>query len=105
MDCDQIGTLVDAAIDEHSFSDVVRVRHHGDVIYERAAGYTDRANRIPNTLETRYGTYDPFVTGCDAGVSFWSSYRPSEGLEFSVLSNTTDGAWPIVDQIRASVEG
>lgn len=53
----------------------------------------------------RDGTYDPFVTGCDAGVSFWSSYRPSEGLEFSVLSNTTDGAWPIVDQIRASAEG
>ncbi len=47
MDCDQIGTLVDAAIDEHSFSDVVRVRHYGDVIYERAAGYADRANRFP----------------------------------------------------------
>lgn len=55
MDCDHLGTLIDAAMDENDFSGVVCLRHHGDVVYERAAGYADRANRIPNTVETRFG--------------------------------------------------
>ncbi|MBN1249731.1 MAG: hypothetical protein JXC32_18860, partial [Anaerolineae bacterium] len=51
------------------------------------------------------GTFTPFVTGCDAGVSFRSSYRPAVELEMTVVSNTTNGAWPIVDRISTSVEG
>ena len=33
--------------------------------------------------------------GCDAGVSFRSVHEPHSGLTHTVLSNTTDGAWPI----------
>jgi CubicO group peptidase (beta-lactamase class C family) len=34
--------------------------------------------------------------GSDAGVSFQTVYDPRERFTYTVLSNTTDGAWPIV---------
>ena len=35
------------------------------------------------------------LEGSDAGVSFRSVHDPDERLTYTVLSNTTDGAWPI----------
>jgi len=37
-----------------------------------------------------------YITGCDAGVSFQSSVTRTEELQVSVLSNTSDGAWPVL---------
>ena len=34
--------------------------------------------------------------GHDAGVSFFTSHDPARGSTYTVLSNTSDGAWPIV---------
>ena len=36
------------------------------------------------------------MEGCDAGVSFRSTHDPQTGTTVTVVSNTTDGAWPIV---------
>jgi CubicO group peptidase (beta-lactamase class C family) len=35
------------------------------------------------------------LEGCDAGVSFRTVHDPGAGLTHTVISNTTDGAWPI----------
>jgi CubicO group peptidase (beta-lactamase class C family) len=35
------------------------------------------------------------LEGSDAGVSFRSAHDPRSGVTFTVISNTTDGAWPI----------
>lgn len=35
------------------------------------------------------------LEGYDAGVSFWSSHDPGSGTTRTVISNWTDGAWPI----------
>ena len=35
------------------------------------------------------------LEGCDAGVSFRSVHDPRSGATHTVLSNTTDGAWPL----------
>jgi hypothetical protein len=35
------------------------------------------------------------LEGSDAGVSFRTVHDPNERLTHTVLSNTTDGAWPI----------
>jgi CubicO group peptidase (beta-lactamase class C family) len=37
------------------------------------------------------------LEGCDAGVSFRSVHDPSRCITYTVISNTTDGAWPIAD--------
>ena len=36
------------------------------------------------------------LEGMDAGVSFHSRHDAGAGLTWTVVSNTTDGAWPIV---------
>ena len=35
------------------------------------------------------------LEGCDAGVSFRSVRDPTLQVTYTVISNTTDGAWPI----------
>ena len=35
------------------------------------------------------------LEGCDAGVSFRTVHDPRSGVTQTVISNTTDGAWPI----------
>ena len=46
---------LDKLVEECAFSGVVRVRRHGQLMYERAAGFADRANSIANTAKTRFG--------------------------------------------------
>jgi CubicO group peptidase (beta-lactamase class C family) len=36
------------------------------------------------------------LEGCDAGVSFLSAHDPESGTTATVISNSTDGAWPVV---------
>jgi CubicO group peptidase (beta-lactamase class C family) len=40
-----------------------------------------------------------WMSGYDAGISFGSSHTPSTGLTFTVISNWTDGAGPIIQVI------
>jgi CubicO group peptidase (beta-lactamase class C family) len=44
-----------------------------------------------------HGTSDAvFLEGCDAGVSCRTVHDPRAAITHTVISNTTDGAWPIV---------
>lgn len=44
------------------------------------------------------------MDGADAGVSLSSVHRPGSGLTRSVLSNQSDGAWPMATKIRELCE-
>ena len=37
-----------------------------------------------------------WLEGYDAGVSFVSLHDPARGITWTVVSNWTDGAWPVV---------
>jgi CubicO group peptidase (beta-lactamase class C family) len=41
------------------------------------------------------------LEGCDAGVSFGSIHDPSTGRTTTVISNTSEGAWPILRYLEA----
>ena len=41
-----------------------------------------------------------FLLGGDAGVSFTSVHDPAARLTWTVLSNTTNGAWPVARRLR-----
>jgi CubicO group peptidase (beta-lactamase class C family) len=43
------------------------------------------------------------LEGYDAGVSFWSAHDPHEPVTLTVISNTTDGAWPIARLLKGSL--
>jgi hypothetical protein len=39
------------------------------------------------------------LEGYDAGVSFRSSHHPAAELTVTVISNTSSGAWPVVERL------
>jgi CubicO group peptidase (beta-lactamase class C family) len=51
----QLVETLKASIDAHAFSGVVSLRQEGQVLFEQAAGYADRSNKIANTIDTRFG--------------------------------------------------
>ena len=51
----QLAETMNASMDAHAFSGVVSLRQGGQVLYEQAAGYADRSNKIANTVDTRFG--------------------------------------------------
>ncbi|MGD2103335.1 MAG: serine hydrolase [Acidimicrobiia bacterium] len=63
--------------------------------------------------ETRYGLgfwlapagATVSLVGGDAGVSFHSAHNPNDDLTWTVISNTTDGAWPMVRHLKAALHG
>ena len=40
------------------------------------------------------------LEGCDAGVSFRSWHHPTSQLTYTVISNTSDGAWPVTRRLH-----
>lgn len=40
------------------------------------------------------------LEGMDTGVSFRSVHNPTTGLTYTVISNTADGAWPVLDVLH-----
>jgi CubicO group peptidase (beta-lactamase class C family) len=44
------------------------------------------------------------LQGADAGVSVRTVHRPSTGTTWTVVSNTTDGAWPVARAVEAVVD-
>jgi CubicO group peptidase (beta-lactamase class C family) len=47
---------------------------------------------------------EEYITGGDAGVSFKSSVNRGNELQVTVISNTTDGAWPVLRDIDSAVK-
>jgi CubicO group peptidase (beta-lactamase class C family) len=43
------------------------------------------------------------LEGHDAGVSFRTVHDPVQGLTWTVVSNTSNGAWPVVRHLRAAL--
>jgi len=46
-----------------------------------------------------------WLTGYDAGVSFASTHEPDAGLTYTVISNTSEGAWPVSKLLDAELAG
>jgi CubicO group peptidase (beta-lactamase class C family) len=72
------------------------------VSVERVAELVRPRSGVPNGSK-RYGlgfwlhrsSDVVMLEGSDAGVSFWSAHDPGRRTTHTVISNTTDGAWPI----------
>jgi CubicO group peptidase (beta-lactamase class C family) len=43
--------------------------------------------------------FEEYIIGCDAGISFKSSINRKDRINITVLSNTTNGAWPVFKEI------
>lgn len=81
MDRAKLANIADTSIDQHAFSGVVSIRQQDTVLYERAAGYADRSNKIANTLETRFGIA--------SGTKFFTALAIGKLIEAKQLSFST----------------
>jgi len=76
-----ITKTLNAVVNQQAFSGVIEIRHRDSVLYARAAGYADRNNRIPNTLETRFGIA--------SGTKFFTALAIGKLVEAGQLSLST----------------
>jgi CubicO group peptidase (beta-lactamase class C family) len=81
MDQTRLQEMLDTSIEEQGFSGVVSIRQHDAVIYERAAGYADRSNKVENTLDTRFGIA--------SGTKFFTALAIGKLIEAGKLSLST----------------
>src|SRR5690242_4520511 len=81
MDHARLKNILDTSVDEGAFSGVISIRQKDVVLYERAAGYADRSNKIANTLETRFGIA--------SGTKFFTALAIGKLIEAQKLSLST----------------
>ena len=55
MKINQLNQVIEGVVSETRFSGVIFVKIDGNVEFEEAYGYADRSNKIPNTVDTRFG--------------------------------------------------
>lgn len=81
MEPPQLKNILNAAIEEHAFSGVISIRRKERVLFECAAGFADRSNKIANTLETRFGMA--------SGTKFFTALAIGRLIEAGKLSFST----------------
>ncbi len=78
---DKLTKTLDTAIEEQGFSGVISIQRGGTLLYERAAGYADRSNKVANTLDTRFGIA--------SGTKFFTALAIGKLIEAQKLSFDT----------------
>lgn len=82
VDLSKVFARLDEVLEtEGGFSGVVHVRHRGEVVYTRAAGYADRSNALPNTVTTRFGIA--------SGTKFFTALAVGRLIEAGALDFST----------------
>lgn len=80
---------------DDAFSGVISVREQGRVVFERASGFAQRPDRLPNTLQTRFGT----ASGTKTFTAVAVCQLVERGLARfnSPLKDCMGDVWPGVD--------
>jgi CubicO group peptidase (beta-lactamase class C family) len=84
----------------------------GEIVSSASVAEMIRPRSLASELERRYGlgfwlhssTDVVFLEGYDAGVSFRSLHDPGGDVTATVISNWTDGAWPIAAYVAEQLE-
>jgi CubicO group peptidase (beta-lactamase class C family) len=104
------GGIYTTAADMHAFWIAFA---DGRIVPEEWVAEMTRAHSEVPEEEARYGLgfwlaeTGPSVNlvGSDAGVSFYSAHDPTTRSTWTVVSNTTDAAWPMVRHLQSLVGG
>lgn len=92
----KINNLIEGKVREIDFSGVVFVQDKKDVVYESAHGYSNRADRLANKVETKFG----IASGCKLFTAIAICRLVMEGkLDFdSKMSEVLGYAFPNFDK-------
>jgi CubicO group peptidase (beta-lactamase class C family) len=102
------GGIYTTATDMHTFWNAL---FDGQIVKEAWVSEMTRPRSEAPEQSARYGLgfwlaetgSDVMLVGGDAGVSFSSTHDPTTRRTWTILSNTTDGAWPMARHVRQNV--
>lgn len=77
----EISNIMDLSIKKNNFSGVISIKRRGKIIYENAAGYADRSNKINNNMNTKFGIA--------SGTKFFTALAIGKLIEEGKLSFDT----------------
>lgn len=68
-------------------------------------GFTDEVSGKSKIVAKRQvNVTQTYIEGCDAGVSFRSGVVADKKVTYTIISNTTEGIWDILDDIKEIIE-
>ena len=80
------------------------VRRRASSLRKRSPRWSEPRSQAEEEADRRYGLgfwldarWDLLLEGYDAGVSFLSDHDPHTGRTQTVISNTSEGAWPVME--------
>jgi CubicO group peptidase (beta-lactamase class C family) len=99
------GGIFTTATDMHAFWNAL---FDGQIVSDRWVSDMTRPRSDAPDKSARYGLGfwlaetgpNVMLVGGDAGVSFYSTHDPTTGRAWTIISNTTDGAWPVVRRVQ-----
>ena len=102
------GGIYTTATDMHTFWNAL---FDGRVVTDEWVAEMSRPHSEVPEKHARYGLGfwlaetgpSVMLVGGDAGVSFFSTHDPATGRSWTIMSNTTDGAWPMVRHLRGNL--
>lgn len=103
------GGIYTTATDMHTFW---RALFDGRIVSETWVAEMTRPHSEDPEKGARYGLgfwlaetdQSVMLVGSDAGVSFYSTHNPTTGGTWTIMSNTTEGAWPMVRHVEAGFD-
>jgi CubicO group peptidase (beta-lactamase class C family) len=104
------GGLFSTAADMHTFWLSVT---NESIVSAKSWREMTRAHSVAAQQKMRYGLgfwlheSGPAIVleGMDAGISFCSVHDPGKNLTYSVIANTSSGAWPVARKIERMIDG
>jgi CubicO group peptidase (beta-lactamase class C family) len=102
------GGIYTTASDMHTFWNALS---EGRIVAEGWVSEMTRSHSEARHESARYGLGfwlaengpKVMLVGSDAGVSFTSKHDPSNGHTWTIISNTTDGAWPMARHLQGTL--
>lgn len=102
------GGIYTTATDIHTFWNAL---FEGHIVTEAWVSEMIRPHSDAPKQRARYGLgfwlaetgSNVMLIGGDAGVSFFSTHDPDTGRTWTIISNTTDGAWPMARHVQGKL--
>ncbi len=86
----KLAERINSSIEKNNFSGVISIRKKGKIIYENAAGYAEKSNKISNNMETKFGIASgtKFLTALAIGILIEEGKISLETKVFDIIEYT-----------------
>jgi CubicO group peptidase (beta-lactamase class C family) len=104
------GGIYSTAADLSAFWDALLAgrivsRQHVDEMMRPRSDWPEESKRFGLGFHLHETTDQVWLEGYDTGVSFFSGHHPTTSTVYTVISNWSEGAWPIMSLLDDRLDG